>query len=120
MFWSGKVLPGFSAASLASFHLAILPRKISDSTGTGRIGCTKGHGLGTNLADAAGRADGLIVQPRARFLLVGFSPLGVHGEREGCARAGDVCRKSTAYSHGGQCYSDGFEKCSFHYSVPFG
>src|SRR3990167_6307328 len=33
MFWSGKALPGFRAVSLGSFHLLILPKNISASTG---------------------------------------------------------------------------------------
>ncbi|MDT4885939.1 hypothetical protein FQZ97_1222350 [compost metagenome] len=33
MDWSGRLLPGFRATSLASFHLVMLPRNMSASTG---------------------------------------------------------------------------------------
>ena len=67
-----------------------------------RIGRTESHRLGADLADTAGRADRLVVQARAGFLLVSLGPLGVDREREGGARAGDVGSNGGAHGHGGQ------------------
>src|SRR6218665_3331355 len=155
--WSGSALPGLRAASLASFHLLILPRNTSASTGpvtrsspglkpsrliTGTVppmiagNCTmpsfsrsapdsgaEGQGFGADLANAARRAYRLIVQSDAGFLFVGFSPFGVHREREGCACARDVRCQGRADGAAGQCDGNdgnGFEKYAFGFhQIPF-
>jgi len=68
-----------------------------------RIGGTESDGLGTDLANAARRADRLVVQTDARFLLVRLGPFAVNRKREGSARAGDVGGDGGAHGGRGQC-----------------
>ena len=54
------------------------------------VGRAESHGLGADLLDAAGRTDGLVIHAGTGSGFVGFSPLGIDGERESSAGAGDI------------------------------
>jgi hypothetical protein len=56
----------------------------------GRVGGAEIDRFGLDLADAAARADRLVVQARAGFLAIGLGPFRIDREREGGAGAGDV------------------------------
>ena len=63
--------------------------------------------LGADLADTARRTDGLVVQANTGVFFVGFSPLGVNGEWERGASAGDVGSQ-------GRTHGDGSKRGSSH------
>ncbi len=65
----------------------------------GRVGGAEVDGLGANLLDAAGRADGLIVDLVTRCFLVCIGPFGIHGRRERCASTGNFRRERSARYH---------------------
>ena len=57
-----------------------------------RVAASEIDGFGFDLLDPARGTDALIVHFIAGFGFIGFCPFGVHGVREGCARASDIDR----------------------------
>ena len=57
-----------------------------------RVGRAEGHCLGANLFDAGARADRLIVETVAGFLLISVRPFGVDRKRKGRSRSGNIRR----------------------------
>ena len=58
----------------------------------GGVSCTKIHGLGFYLFDAATRTDRLVIQAHIGFSLVGLGPFCIDRVRESRARSGEVSR----------------------------
>src|SRR5690606_33732016 len=84
----------------------------------GHVGGTEVHRLGLDLLEACTRTDRLVVDAHASGLVVGISPLGVHGSGEGSARASHVLGHGSGGGQGESSSHSGTDHVEFH-SSPF-
>ena len=73
----------------------------------GGVRGAEGHGLGTDLLEATGRTDRLVIQTVASLFLVSLGPLGVHWcweSRASACELGRISASNQACRHQQTCY----------------